>query len=95
MACSGNKWSCVSSLGVHERPMAAAPQGLTDDLPSLRGKHLAAAMERFLSGSASKEEARSVVRHLLARCPGCIGLAQRTLSRSPLLLTLYEVGTPE
>ena len=45
------------------------------------------AMERFLSGSASKEEIRRVVRHLLALRPGSATSTQRD-SRSVLLALL-------
>ena len=45
------------------------------------------AVERFLSGSASKEEIRRVVRHLLALRPGSAASTQRD-SRSALLALL-------
>jgi hypothetical protein len=64
-------------------------------LPGVEEEHLAASMEHFLSGSASKDEARAVVRHLLAKCPSCSSSAQRSLLQSPYLLALREVAEPE
>jgi hypothetical protein len=41
-------------------------------LSTLHTHHLAPAeLERFLRGEASRDEARPVVRHLLAGCPEC------------------------
>src|SRR5712675_866962 len=63
-------------------------------LARLEEKHLSAAMGRFLSGLASNDEVRVIVRHLLARCPVCTNSAQRSLSKSRLL-ALPEVAEPE
>lgn len=59
-------------------------------IPRLQGieEEHSAAIERFLSGSATKDESRCVVRHLLARCPSCTTSAERSLRRSPLLALL-------
>jgi len=34
-------------------------------------------LERFVRGELSREEARGIVRHLLARCPSCIQVTGR------------------
>jgi hypothetical protein len=38
---------------------------------------------QFLSGQATRDEARVVVRHILTQCPHCATLARRILVRPP------------
>jgi hypothetical protein len=62
----------------------AAGQPLPAPLP-MRGSHPETdQVERFLRGELTQPEVRTVVRHLLTRCPQCIGVAGR----------LWSLGNP-
>jgi hypothetical protein len=80
----GYKSLSFSELGI----LAGGARERTSGPTDCSEEHSQGALSHFLSGSASNEEIRTVVRHLLARCPTCISL---TL---PLVL-LPEPGKPE
>jgi hypothetical protein len=82
MVHSGDKSLSISSLRARNQPIERGARGFV-------GGDLPAAMERFLSGSATKEEIRAVVRHLLAQSPGRSTSARRSLLQSPLLVVLF------
>jgi hypothetical protein len=69
--------------------IAGKPELLEFRQPVFEDEHITAALERFLSDSATREEIRAVVRHLLAQCPSCGTSARRSLLRSPLLVLLF------
>jgi hypothetical protein len=53
----------------------------------------AATLERFVRGELGRPEARTVVRHLLSRCPRCVG-ATRRLWRAEAPQTSRLEGSP-
>lgn len=80
----GYKSLSLSDLAI----VAGGPRERISAPPDGSEKHPQDALSHFLSGSASNQEIRTVVRHLLARCPTCIRSTQ------PLVL-LPKSGKPE
>jgi hypothetical protein len=80
----GYKSLILSELAI----VAGGLRGRATALPDCSEGHPQDALSHFLSGSASNQEVRTVVRHLLARCPTCI------CSTQPLVL-LPKLGKPE
>jgi anti-sigma factor RsiW len=48
------------------------------------------ALQRFLLGRTTRTENRSIVRHLLARCPACATTLQKIWKEPPISPAAYE-----